>query len=205
MRKRIARIYHHAKQPFDRLWKWATGHPKRWRALKGWAGRHRQQARENHRINRAKWWAKKRSIYARKWKRAKRHLRETGQVPGFETWMLNGHSNNITDAVRAEIAIAVVKYNCAVSSTYRAYVIPQSNPNSYHGPNVSPGKAFDAVGARMTEWQHDVFARRRGDSACLELFGPDNSTNLKYGNQLALGEGTFLENLHDSHTHEACQ
>lgn len=204
MRKRIARIYHSARHPFDALWNWAKGHPLRWRALSRWAKAKRLQARENHRLNRARFWAKKHTVYRRKWKRAKRRLEQIGET-GWEDWMANGHSLNFTQAAKDEAAIAVVKFGCAVTSTYRAYVLSTSNPNSYHGPNTSPGKAVDVAGSQMTAYQHDVFSRRRGDGNLLELFGPDNSTNLKYGGQIYLGEGTFLENLHDTHTHVAAQ
>ena len=202
MRERISHIWKRAKHPFDRLWKWAKGHPKRWQALARWAKAKREQAREDNRINRAKFWAKKRTVYRKKWKRAKKHLEETGEAK-FESWMLNGHSANITQGAKDELAIAVVKFGCTCTSSYRAYVIPQSNPNSWHGPNVSPGKAVDVAGSNMTAYQHDVYSRRQGDTSLLELFGPDNSTNLRYGQPYYLADGTFLENLHDSHTHVA--
>lgn len=204
MRKRIAQIWHRSKQPFDRLWQWATGHPRRWHGLVRWARAKREQAREDRRINRAKFWVKKRTIYARKWRRAKKRLEQSGEAK-FEPWMLNGHSANITAGARAELAIAVVKFGCACTSSYRATVIPQSNPNSWHGPNVSPGKAVDVAGGGMVAYQRDAYNRRRGDANLLELFGPDNSSNLRYGQTYYLAEGTFLENLHDSHTHVACQ
>lgn len=200
----ITRIWRKSKRPFDRLWKWASGHPRRWHRLLKWTRVKQAEARRRHLSERVKFWAAKKTIYRRRWRRAKKHLNQTGKAK-WEDWMANGHPTNIVPAVKDELAIAVVKFGCVVTSTYRAYVIPQSNPNSYHGPNVSPGKAGDVAGAKMVAYQEDVYARRQGDSNLLELFGPRNDRCLKYGQPLTLGEGTFLENLHDSHVHVAAQ
>lgn len=200
----IRRIWNNRKGDLRRLWNWAKRgtHPRRWQRLAQWAKRKREEARHDHRINRAKFWAKKQTIYRRKWRRAKKHLAETGEAK-WDDWMANGHSLNITAAVKQEAAIAVVEFGCTVTSTYRAVVIPQSNPNSYHGPNVSPGKAVDVAGGGMDDYQRDCFVRREGDPSLLELFGPINELGLKNGHAVTLGEGTFLENLHDTHTHVA--
>lgn len=202
--KSIKHIWKNAKKPFDRFWSWATGHPRRWHRLVKWTRAQRQRAKENGLRNRVAFWTKKNTVYRRKWKKAKKHLEQTGEAK-WEDWMANGHSLNFTAAAKAEAAIAVVKFGCTVTSTFRATVIPQSNPNSYHGPNVNPGKAVDVAGAGMIAYQSDVYNRRHGDSNLLELFGPQNSTCLKNGAQITLGEGTFLEDLHDSHTHVAAQ
>jgi hypothetical protein len=160
--------------------------------------------RAEHAREEQKAWLERKIIYRDKWEAAKRREREK-QKPKWEDFMASGHSLNLGGAAKAEAAIAVVKFDCVVSSTYRATVIPQSNPNSFHGPNVSPGKAVDLVGSRMTEYQKDVFDRRRGDGHLLELFGPTNSLALKNGAPTALAEGTFLENLHDTHVHVAAE
>jgi hypothetical protein len=197
--KRIRAIWRNARKPFDRLWSWAKGdHPRRWKRLVRWTTKKREQARKGHKLARARFWAAKRTVYRKKWKRAKKRLE-----PRWEDWMANGRSLNFNAAAKQEAAIAVVTFGCAVTSTYRATVIPQSNPNSYHGPNVSPGKAVDVAGARMGVYQQDVFSRRKGDSSLLELFGPINHLGLKNGSQVTLGEGSFLEDLHDSHVHVA--
>lgn len=200
--KRIREIWKKARRPFDRLWKWASGHPRRWHRLVKWTRNRQAAARAEHLPRRVRFWAAKKTVYRRKWKRAKKRLEQDGKV-GWEDWMANGRSLNFTAAAKAEAAIAVVRFGLTVTSTYRATVIPQSNPNSYHGPNVSPGKAVDVAGGRMTDYQRDVYSRRRGDGGLLELFGPDNGANLKYGQPISLGEGTFLEQLHDSHVHVA--
>jgi hypothetical protein len=149
-------------------------------------------------------WLERKIIYRDKWEAAKRR-HERRQKPEWEDFMASGHPLNFSGAAKAEAAIAVVKFDCVVSSTYRATVIPQSNPNSFHGPNVNPGKAVDLVGSRMADYQKDVFDRRRGDGHLLELFGPTNSLALKNGVPTALAEGTFLENLHDTHVHVAAE
>jgi hypothetical protein len=162
-------------------------------------------ASAHHAAARRAWAIKARTVYRRRLKKAKRRADQNGGQVEWQDWMANGRNPNIVSAVKAEVAIAVVRFGCAVSSLWRSYVIPQSNPGSYHGPNVNPGKAGDLVGARMAEYQRDVYNRRRGDGDLLELFGPSNGECLKYGAALFLAEGTFLENLHDSHTHVAAQ
>lgn len=152
--------------------------------------------KSRRRYKRIRWNVVKRTKYRQKLREARRRL-----DPKWEPWMANGANAYVTDAVKQEMAIAVVTYDLAVTSLYRATVIPQSNPNSYHGPNTRPGRAGDVAGARMTEYQRNVFTRRRGN--CAESFGPDNAANLKYGAPYYLPEGSFLENLHDSHVHVA--
>jgi hypothetical protein len=161
-------------------------------------------AAAHHAIQRRKWAVKARTIYRRRLKKAKQRAEETGKAE-WEPWMANGANANVVQAVKDEVAIAVVKFGCAVSSLWRAVVIALSNPNSWHGPNVNPGKAGDLVGDRMDEYQEDVFERRRGDPDLLESFGPINDLCLKNGIPLTLAEGDFLETLHDSHEHVACQ
>jgi hypothetical protein len=159
-------------------------------------------AAAHHAAQRRKWAVKARTIYRRRLKKAKQRAEETGKAE-WEPWMANGANANVVQAVKDEVAIAVVQFGCAVSSLWRSVVIPQSNPSSYHGPNVNPGKAGDLVGDRMDEYQKDVHERRRGDPDLLESFGPINGLCLKNGVPISLAEGTFLEQLHDSHEHVA--
>lgn len=203
--KAIRRIWNNRKGDLARLWEWASGkHPGRWHSLVRWARKKQQDAREHHRYNRAKFWAKKKTVYRRKWRRAKKHLAETGEAV-WEDWMANGHPLNFSRAAKAEAAIGVLQYGLTVTSTWRATVLPQSNPASFHGPNVNPGKAVDLAGPwdKMVEYQGGVFNRRKGDPKLLELFGPANALWLKYGQPTTGAEGTFLEDLHDSHVHVA--
>jgi hypothetical protein len=201
MLKRIRAIYRRARKPFDRLWEWADGHgTTRWKALKRWSAQRLRRAKQ--REAQVAFWTKKHTIYRRKYRAALKRQRER-KKPKWEPWMANGRNANVNAAVKREVAIAVVKFGCAVSSLYRATVIPQSNPNSYHGPNVNPGKAGDLVGGGMLAYQRDFYKRRKGDPRALELFGPANSLWLKNGQPTSGAEGSFLEQLHDSHTHIA--
>lgn len=145
-------------------------------------------------------WIERKIIYRKEWEEAKRR-----EKPEWKDFMASGHPLNFSPAAKAEAAIAVLKFDCVVTSTFRSTVIAGSNPSSFHGPNVNPGKAVDVAGARMTAYQKDVFDRRRGDSHLLELFGPTNSIALKNGGAISLAEGSPLENLHDTHVHVAAE
>jgi hypothetical protein len=145
-------------------------------------------------------WIERKIIYHKEWEEAKRR-----EKPEWKDFMASGHPLNFSAAAKAEAAIAVVKFDCVVTSTFRSTVIADSNPNSFHGPNVNPGEAVDVAGARMSAYQKDVFDRRRGDSHLLELFGPTNNVALKNGAPTSLAEGTSLENIHDTHVHVAAE
>lgn len=145
-------------------------------------------------------WIERKIIYRKEWEDAKRR-----QKPEWKDFMASGHPLNFSAAAKAEAAIAVVKFECVVTSTFRSTVIAGSNPSSFHGPNVNPGKAVDVAGERMSAYQKDVFERRRGDSHLLELFGPTNTIALKNGGAISLAEGSALENLHDTHVHVAAE
>src|SRR5215211_6148903 len=159
---------------------------------------HKAIIRERIAIKTKKAWIERRLIYREKWRNAKKR-----DKPKWEDFMASGHSLNFSAAAKAEAAIGVVRFDLVVTSTFRSTVIPDSVSTSFHGPNVSPGLAVDIAGARMTEYQQDVFDRRQGDGHLLELFGPMNAVCLKNGAHTVLEEGTFLENLHDTHVHVA--
>jgi hypothetical protein len=159
---------------------------------------HKALLRAEHAKEEKKAWIERKIIYRDKWEAAKQR-----EKPEWEDFMASDHSLNFVAAAKAEAAIAVVKFDLVVTSTFRATVIPESTATSNHGPNVDPGKAVDVAGPRMTQYQQDAFDRRRGDSHLLELFGPNNALWLRLGNQQPEPEGTFLENLHDSHVHVA--
>ena len=204
MLDRIRKAWRNAATPLKNLWSWAKrpkaeGQAKRFKALSDWA---RKKWREAKNAEAKAAWAVRKRVYRKRYRAARERAERTG-VAVWEPWMANGRNPNVTNAVKQEVAIAVVKFDCYVTSLYRATVIPQSNPNSYHGPNVSPGRAGDVAGARMADYQADCYQRRKGDPGLLELYGPINDKGLKNGAHVTLGEGTFLENLHDSHTHVA--
>lgn len=159
---------------------------------------HKVLLRAEHAKEEKKAWIERKVIYRDKWEAAKQR-----EKPEWEDFMAGDHPLNFGAAAKAEAAIAVVKFDLIVTSTFRTTVIADSSASSNHGPNVDPGKAVDVAGARMTQYQQDVFNRRRGDSHLLELFGPNNALWLRLGNQQPEPEGTFLENLHDTHVHVA--
>lgn len=135
-----------------------------------------------------------------------RELRKKRQRrnPRFEPWMANGCDwQNTNDATRAFVARMVVRHGLTTTSMNRTYVPPGGSTTSYH----LSGKAADVAASwdAMIEAQKDEYRRQKGDGDCLELFGPDNGANLKYGTPLALAEGSGLETLHDTHVHGAYQ
>jgi peptidoglycan hydrolase CwlO-like protein len=151
-----------------------------------------------------KWALKAHTIYRKKLREARKHAQQQQQPSGqpqYQSWMANGHDDYVTQGVKNFIARGVVNYGLVCTSMRRTYVPPGGSTTSYH--LQSPGKAGDIAGSRMTEFQLSEYNRNHGYSGCLELFGPDNAHNLKYGNTLYLAEGTALENLHDTHVHGA--
>ena len=149
-------------------------------------------------------WIERKIIFREKWEKAKSRLAEDDKAE-WEDFMANGHPLNFGKGAKAEAAIAVVKFDCVVTSTFRPTVISVSSASSNHGPNVNPGRAVDLAGSKMTQYQQDVFNRRKGDGSLLELFGPINTVALKFGSPIGLVEGDFNENLHDTHVHVAVQ
>lgn len=55
----------------------------------------------------------------------------------------------------------------------------------------------------MEDFQEDEYRRGLNDPSVYELFGPDNTANLKYGQGVGLSEGSSLEEAHDNHVHYA--
>lgn len=160
--------------------------------------RDRLVARAHRYAEARKWWIKRRTKLRKKLKKAREKSQQGGQ-PQYQSWMANGHPDNVNQEVKNFIARGVVNYGLYCTSLYRNYVPPGGSTTSYH----LQGRAGDIAGSRMTEFQISEYNRNLGNSGCLELFGPDNSRNLKYGNSLYLAEGSGLENLHDTHVHGA--
>jgi hypothetical protein len=197
--KQIKRIYAKRGKLGD-LWRWAKkGTPrKRWKALMVWARRHERWNRAHHRADRAKWWAKKKTIYRRKWRKAKRHHKHTGQAPPYAAWMLNGHSSDIDDDLKPVVAYVVVVRGQAITDTYD---YSGHTPSSLHYPRNDPtppqqGHAIDSAGPDMCGSMtatRDQF----GAAHFLELFGPC-SWYIKNGAQFG---GMFPG--HGDHQHSA--
>lgn len=101
----------------------------------------------------------------------------------------------LTASAKAVVAIGVLKFRLWVSSTYR----PET-PGSHHAENPTRGADLAGEWDDMIAFQRWLFNHHR--SALLELFGPDNGMAVKNGGSIGpLAEGSFLEDLHDSHDH----
>lgn len=74
MLKRIRRTYRESKQPFNALWKWATGSWKRWRALTRWSKKNAVKGRKK-RV------ARERRLKERR-KRLREHRQEARKIHG---------------------------------------------------------------------------------------------------------------------------
>jgi hypothetical protein len=199
LRDRANRIIkRHPKHPVVRLLHWAgKRHPVRrlragYRALQ----QHERYARARRQYKRARFWMVKKVFVRSKYQAAvRRHRRRPDDPVGFETYMLNGHSGNISDGLKAVIAFAVVAKGAAVTDTYD-YCCHASS--SYHYPRNNPdgkGHAVDLVPATcdlMTSIRD-----RFGAAFFKELFGPC-PFYYKFGTQYG---GMFPG--HGTHTHAA--
>jgi hypothetical protein len=117
----------------------------------------------------------------------------------FQPWMLNGRPGNVNRRIKGTIRRAV-NAGLYVTSTTGG----QHASGSWH----YSGKAVDVAGSydKMVRFQRSEYNRGRfhfGRWKYLELFGPVNYLCLKNGSPITLGEGTGLENLHDTHVHVA--
>jgi hypothetical protein len=154
------------------------------------AAAHRNQAKIN-------WFVKRKTILRKKLKEAKAQAH-----PKFESWMTNGHSQNVTDAVKREIALGVVRYDLYVTSTSDGY--PGDGRHAYtslHYWQNNPdrkGHAVDMAGSRMTEFQN---TRVRSPSHFQEFFGPNSANCVKNG--VRIGITGDLAALHKTHDHDA--
>jgi hypothetical protein len=167
----------------------------------------RTQARDRIRgtITRKRYWRKRLRFTVVKLANARKLYRQRQKKnPNFESWMANGCDwQNTNQATRRFVARMVVRHGLTTTSMNRTYVPAGGSTTSYH----LVGKAGDVAGSweAMNEAQKDEYQRSHGKAECLELFGPDNSANLKNGVTLGMAEGSALENLHDSHVHGAFQ
>lgn len=124
-------------------------------------------------------------------------LRTKARLRIWDPRMCNGHPTNVSRGTRRFIMRAVAA-GLHITATSNG----RHSQSSFH--YYVPVGAADAVGTyeQMVKFQrreHRYHGRRYR-----ELFGPDNNSCRKNGRPITLGEGTFLENLHDSHVHGAC-
>lgn len=147
-------------------------------------------------------WIERKIIYRDKWEKAKKRQKDKGggyKNAEWEDWMGAGLNANVSPFVKKVVAWGILDYDLVATSLARDYVPPGGSTTSFH----LNGHAGDIAGPRMSEFQQAVFNLFKGNADMWELFGPINGDCLKYGAAIYLGEGTPLENLHDTHVHVA--
>jgi hypothetical protein len=151
---------------------------------------HGRITRKRHIKKRLQFYVAKKTKLRKKWEQAKKK-HEEGKGVHFETWMLNGCPNVLSDDEEEALALAVVGHDqvCTATSNGGHAV------GSYH--YYSPCRAFDAAGVyyKMQEAQRAM--RAKWGFSFRELFGPDG-WYLKNGSQYS---GTFPG--HYDHIHVA--
>lgn len=118
----------------------------------------------------------------------------------FRRAMLNGRPGDISFACKRFI-VRATNAGLEVTSTTGG----RHTSTSYHYPRRflgAKGRAVDVAGPwhKMVDFQLKEAARPTRYS---ELLGPANRFNVKNGRRTVLGEGTPLEELHDTHVHGA--
>jgi hypothetical protein len=113
----------------------------------------------------------------------------------FENSMTGSHEYwTLTPAAKAAIAIGVIRFGLWVSSTYR----PET-PGSHHAEDPTRGADLAGEWDSMIAYQRWLYRNHLG--AMLELYGPHNTLCADNGQPAPQAEGSFNENLHDSHDH----
>lgn len=146
------------------------------------------------RIKRARVRFDRRERLYTKARRAVRKLRR--QTHGaFEPWMANGYPYESLSAGCEAFIVRGVDAGLHVTSTKRNW-----GGNSFH----EVWKAVDMAAGwdTMVAFQRREFTERPG-GFYLELLGPTNSQMLKNNQPWTAAEGSYLEDLHDSHVHGA--
>jgi hypothetical protein len=116
-------------------------------------------------------------------------------VSDFRNEMTGSHEYwTLTPAAKAAIAIGVLRFGLWVSSTHR----PET-PGSHHAEDPTRGGDLAGEWDDMIRYQRWLY--RNHLSALLELYGPDNQLCADNGDPAPQAEGSFNENLHDSHDH----
>lgn len=145
---------------------------RRWATLREWVDRKVNWAKHRQKWERAKFFAKKRTVYGTEWRRARREWKERRQLQ-FEPWMLNGHSGNIDPGLKKIVAFLVVTRKQTVTDTYD---YGGHSPTSLHYPWNNPdgrGHAIDSAGPDMDDTMYRTRSKY-GRESFRELFGPVN-------------------------------
>jgi hypothetical protein len=142
-------------------------------------------------------WARNRDEFWEELLAARRRKLSARKVDAadFENGMTGSHEfHTLTRSAKAVVAIGVLKFGLWVSSTYR----PET-PGSHHAEDPTRGGDLAGEWGDMIRFQRWLYENHLG--ALLELYGPDNRLCADNGVPAPQAEGTFNENLHDSHDH----
>ena len=136
---------------------------------------------------------------ARYWGRRAKSLKRA-DASGFHTSMLNGKPGNISSGAK-DFIVRAHKAGLLTSSTTTGGHATSSWHYARNNPD-GKGHAVDVYGPwnKMVKFQRQ---EAKHPSRYKELFGPDNTANVKNGSRISLAEGSALENLHDTHVHGA--
>lgn len=115
----------------------------------------------------------------------------------------NGRRHGDVDRATRRFIMRAITAGLWVTSTTGGRHAPGSYHYSRQAADVGAGpSAGTPRGARkMGRFQRREATRRA--ARYRELFGPDNSANVKNGTVITLQEGSPLEDLHDNHVHGA--
>jgi hypothetical protein len=140
--------------------------------------------------NRDEFWVELLEARQRKLRR-----RDRVNVSNFNKEMTGLHEHwTLTPAAKAVVAIGVLKFGLWVSSTFR----PET-PGSHHAEDPTRGADLAGEWDDMVRFQRWLYENHLPH--ILELYGPDNRLCADNGRPAPQAEGSFNENLHDSHDH----
>jgi hypothetical protein len=144
-----------------------------------WRKRRKQQQK------RIVWWLRRKTTVRKRLKAAKKKWEETHGTPVFESWMLNGCPDNITDKLKPVFAFQVIVCGQYVTATTNG----THTSTSLHYPRNNPddkGHAGDTGASSVSSMQNAAEKTKEhfGASFFKELFSPCPWW-LKYGVQYA--------------------
>jgi hypothetical protein len=142
-------------------------------------------------------WARNRDEFWTELLEARRRKLSAGKIDAgdFRKSMTGSHEfHTLTNSAKAVIAIGVLKFGLWTSSTFR----PET-PGSHHAEDPTRGADLAGEWDAMVAFQRWLFENHL--HAILELYGPDNGLCADNGAPAPQAEGSFNEDLHDSHDH----
>jgi hypothetical protein len=142
-------------------------------------------------------WGRNRDEFWTELLAARRRKLSAGKVDAsdFKNEMTGSHEfHTLTRSGKAVVAIGVLKFRLWVSSTYR----PET-PGSHHAEDPTHGADLAGEYEDMVAFQRWLYLNHC--EHILELYGPDNRLCADNGVPAPQSEGSFNENLHDSHDH----